>query len=93
MEYPPVDGATYTLTYEKDGYVTQVIENADLSQPQSVNLVTESVTAISDISCASVKSVKYINAMGQTSYKPFKGVNIVVTELNNGTTTTTKIVK
>ena len=35
----------------------------------------------------------YINAIGQQSDKPFKGVNIVITRYSDGTVTTTKIVK
>lgn len=40
-----------------------------------------------------VASVKYYNAAGIESDKPFQGVNIVVTRYNDGPTTTTKILK
>ncbi len=40
-----------------------------------------------------VASVKYYNAAGVESDKPFQGVNIVVTRYNDGSTTTTKILK
>ncbi len=40
-----------------------------------------------------VASVKYYNAAGIESDKPFQGVNIVVTRYNDGSTTTTKILK
>ena len=35
----------------------------------------------------------YINAIGQQSDKPFKGVNIVITRYSDGTVSTTKVVK
>lgn len=37
--------------------------------------------------------VKYVNVMGQTSDKPFEGLNIIVTRYSNGTITTTKVIK
>ena len=40
-----------------------------------------------------VSSVKYVNLAGQTSSKPFDGVNVVVTSYSDGTTTTTKVMK
>lgn len=40
-----------------------------------------------------VVSVKYYNAMGVESDVPFKGINIVVTTYDNGTRTTSKILK
>ena len=40
-----------------------------------------------------VASVKYYNAAGVESDIPFQGVNIVVTRYNDGSTTTTKILK
>lgn len=40
-----------------------------------------------------VASVKYYNAAGVESDKPFQGVNIVVTRYSDGSTTTTKILK
>ncbi|MBO7609113.1 MAG: Ig-like domain-containing protein [Muribaculaceae bacterium] len=49
-------------------------------------------TAITDIN-APVVAVKYINAMGQVSQRPFEGINIVVTSYADGTTSTNKIVK
>lgn len=42
---------------------------------------------------AQVVSVKYYNMMGVESDVPFKGVNIVVTTYDNGTRTTSKILK
>ena len=40
-----------------------------------------------------VKSVEYVNMMGQRSLKPFEGVNIVVTTFTDGTTKATKTMK
>ena len=37
--------------------------------------------------------VKYVNIMGQTSDKPFSGLNIVVTRYSNGTITTKKVIR
>ena len=40
-----------------------------------------------------VKSVEYVNMMGQRSLKPFEGVNIVVTTFTDGTIQATKTMK
>lgn len=51
-------------------------------------------TGIQSVECnAKVVGVKYYNAMGVESDVPFKGVNIVVTTYDNGTRTTSKILK
>ena len=50
------------------------------------------VTAISDISTEAT-SVTYVNTMGQTSNKPFSGVNIVVVKHGDGSTSVSKVVK
>ncbi|MBR5101914.1 MAG: hypothetical protein IK092_02175 [Muribaculaceae bacterium] len=42
---------------------------------------------------AKVVSVKYVNPMGIESDKPFEGINIVVTRYDNGTTSTSKVLK
>ena len=42
---------------------------------------------------AQVANVKYVDLSGRMSYRPFKGVNIVVTTYTNGTTATSKVVK
>ncbi|MBQ4006754.1 MAG: hypothetical protein II609_08335, partial [Muribaculaceae bacterium] len=55
---------------------------------------TEVPTAIETVeSTKGVKSVKYVNAMGQMSDRAFDGMNIVVTTYNDGTTSTVKVVK
>lgn len=54
----------------------------------------EAVTAIETSKLGkTVSSVKYVNLAGQTSSKPFNGVNVVVTSYTDGTTTTTKVMK
>ena len=51
-------------------------------------------TAISTVAVnGEVKSVKYVNVAGVVSDRPFKGVNIVVTEYTDGTRTTLKMIK
>jgi ribosome-binding factor A len=42
---------------------------------------------------ANVKSVRYYNVAGIESATPFKGINIVVMEMNDGTKKTMKVVK
>lgn len=50
-------------------------------------------TAIADAHATkTVDGVSYVNLAGQTSNKPFEGVNIVVTRYTDGTTSTSKIV-
>ena len=51
-------------------------------------------TAIGTIKAgdATVKSVRYVNALGHTSDHPFNGLNIVVTTLTDGTVKTAKVV-
>ena len=93
MEVTPVEGATYDMTFSKDGYKTQTLENVDLENVPVVVMEGEgNPTAISVIN-VNAASVKYIDAMGRVSDRPFKGVNIVVTRNADGTTTTTKVVK
>ena len=54
----------------------------------------EKPTGIDDINAgAEVKSVKYVNALGQVADAPFEGINMVVTTYSNGKTSTAKVVK
>lgn len=92
MEVTPVEGATYDMTFTKDGYKAQTLENVDLENVPDVVLEKDPNTAISVINGNAV-SVKYIDAMGRVSDRPFKGINIVVTTNADGTTSTTKVVK
>ena len=51
-------------------------------------------TAISDLDAQpAVKAVHYYNLQGMQSATPFDGVNIVVTEMADGSKSTTKVIK
>lgn len=93
MEITLVEGATYNMTFEKDGYQTVTNEDVFIDDPQNAYLVAEVTVGINDINSNKAVAVKYINAMGQVSNRPFNGVNVVVTTNADGTQTTTKIVK
>lgn len=56
----------------------------------SNNIVTGLQTVTVD---RHVTAVTYYNVMGQPSAKPYDGVNIIVTQYSDGTTTTAKVVK
>ncbi len=60
---------------------------------RAISIDTNITTGVDGIDAAAVKSVKYVNMAGQQSSTPFEGVNIVVTTMNDGTTTATKMVK
>ena len=72
-----MDGATYNVTYAKEGYNTVTMENVDITAPMNTLLTEATYTAISDLRAAEGQ-VTYVNAMGQTSNRPFQGVNIVM---------------
>ena len=94
IEVPALEGATYNISFEKDGYVSQTIENADITAPANVQLTADINTAVNDLSSAkSIASITYVNAAGQTSRHAFDGVNIVVTRYTDGSTSTTKVVR
>ncbi len=50
-------------------------------------------SGISDIEAKAVSKVTYYNLAGQSSNKPFDGMNIVVTTHTDGTTTSAKVIK
>lgn len=53
----------------------------------------EVVTSVHGVGVApEVTSVRYVNLAGQTSDRPFSGINLVVKTLANGTTVTSKVV-
>ncbi|MBP5688377.1 MAG: hypothetical protein J6X22_07035 [Muribaculaceae bacterium] len=55
---------------------------------------TPVVTGVQNLDVdAQIVSVKYYNTIGIESAEPFKGVNIVVTTYDNGTRTTSKVIK
>ena len=69
---------------------TYTIDQAELKSSFDSNVVT----SVSDITPAQkVKSVTYVNVMGQHSSHPFEGVNIVITTWDDGSTTTTKVMR
>ena len=57
----------------------------------SGNIVVSGVTTVQ--ATGNVVSVKYYNAMGVESSVPFNGVNIVVTTYDNGTRSTSKMIR
>ena len=91
MEVVPEQDATYSMTYQKEGYVTYTNDDVFIDDPQSVSLTADSSTGVTRISVAG-NAVKYVNAMGQVSDRPFKGVNIVITENADGTRNITLVV-
>ena len=56
-------------------------------------LANEVITGIQTLNARQIVSEKYYNTLGVESSTPFQGVNIVVTRYNDGSTTTTKILK
>ena len=55
--------------------------------------ISKVVTAVeSNFAVKTVAATQYVNLAGQTSNRPFDGVNVVVTRYNDGTTTTAKAV-
>lgn len=63
--------------------------------PQDLKVNNALPTAINGVVAGNgvVKSVKYVNVAGIVSDRPFQGVNIVVTEFTDGSSTTTKVVR
>ena len=51
------------------------------------------ITSVNDLNTSDVVSVKYVNAVGMTSDKPFEGMNVKVVTRSDGTTETSKIIK
>lgn len=72
----------YTGGGVSNNYVVYPLENVMVVTGTSKLLVEPKVT-----------SVKYYNLMGIESDAPFKGVNIVVTSYDNGTRSTSKVIK
>ena len=60
--------------------------------PKATFAFEDVLTGITGINETAVASVKYVNLNGQTSDKPFKGVNVKVMTRTDGTTTSTKVV-
>ena len=86
----PNDGATYTLTFTKEGYVSQTLAEGEAA---NVVLAADAQTGGYDINGKTVASVKYYNAAGVASDNAFQGVNIVVTKYADGSQSVVKVVK
>ena len=69
-------------------------DNQATTPARSELFIDKSVTAVNGIEVnKTVKSVRYVNAAGMQSDRPFEGVNIVVTNYTDGTTSTRKVIK
>ena len=60
--------------------------------PKDVSNIITGINIVG-VNSAQVAGVKYYNVAGVESDRPFQGVNIVVTRYNDGSMTTTKLVK
>ena len=83
--------ADYTLTFSKEGYVSQTLPEGEA---ENVNLDKEEVTGVADVNAAkAVASVKYYNAAGVAADSAFEGINIMVTKYADGSQSVVKVVK
>ncbi len=94
---PGTWGQTYffgdgTEEYYPGYYFVDGDEGANGFLPKATFTYEDVLTGITSINEAAVTSVKYVNLNGQTSDKPFKGVNVKVMTRTDGTTTSTKVV-
>ena len=83
------DGGSYDITVKA---APAAAEGKGIQAPLEM-VVSKTPTAIDTINMNNVKSVRYYNVAGVESATPFKGVNIVVREMTDGTTIKTKVVK
>lgn len=63
-------------------YIGHMLEASETSDP---------TTGVENIASRAIKNVRYYNVAGLESATPFKGINIVVTEMNDGTKRTEKL--
>ncbi|MBR5101496.1 MAG: Ig-like domain-containing protein [Muribaculaceae bacterium] len=83
-----------SLDVEPASAVITAISVANPEVSKSVTVVISNPTGVRDIDASKeVKEVKYVNAAGMESYKPFEGVNIIITTFTDGSRTTTKVIK
>ena len=83
-------GVDYKLTFEKTGYITQILPE---SEAGSVILELDA-TAVNDLNASKdIASVKYINAASQISDVPFDGINVMVVTYTDGSKSVIKVVK
>ena len=90
-------GQTYffgegTEDYNPGYYHIDDQEDVNNFFPKATFAYDDVLTGITGINETAVASVKYVNLNGQTSDKPFKGVNVKVMTRTDGTTTSTKVV-
>ncbi|MBP5562257.1 MAG: Ig-like domain-containing protein [Muribaculaceae bacterium] len=90
----PVDNnyAFYPVTITATSTVSDATATP-ASASVTVYVQSSTKTGIDAINASRVESVKYVNAQGVVSNTPFDGVNIKVTRLSDGTTTTSKVIK
>ena len=88
----PANGAPRRISpaevdYDFQNLVGQLTEN-------SMPVASEMPTGVKTVEGAKeVKSVKYVNTVGQMSDRAFDGVNVMITTYTDGTTNTVKVVK
>ena len=86
-----IEDVTYyaTLYVKDDASGKYYVKKSEELKPN-----TSVPTAISTVNANSqVESIRYYNAAGIESSKPFAGMNIVVTRYSDGSTTTSKLIK
>ena len=66
-----------------NNYIGHMLEASETSDP---------TTGVENIASRAIKNVRYYNVAGLESATPFKGINIVVTEMNDGTKRTEKLI-
>ena len=74
-------GSTMSETYEMP------------AEDVAITVTFEVRTGIDTLNAENVKSVRYYNAAGVESSTPFQGINIVVSEMTDGSKTVSKVVK
>jgi len=90
-EYVEIEDVNYYATlYVLDDASGKFYVKKDMIEPS--NSVPTAVNTINGVA-QQVESVRYYNAAGIESDKPFTGINIVVTRFSDGTTTTSKAIK
>ena len=90
------DDNTLSVNGKQQGKHTVLVRMTAKGHTQWLQLTinVNPATAVSGIDAGrEIQSVHYVNAIGQTSDRPFDGVNIVVTRYTDGTVTTAKIMK
>lgn len=84
----------YMHIYDKQGEETQdalLLDDNYWFPAMLVFAGPDTPTSITDADAVkTVEAVSYVNVSGQTSNRPFSGLNIVVTRYTDGTTATTK---